>query len=57
LFISVALDFFATDRIANEQLISGITRLALEASADPELSPKAGNLIDGMLQSLQAGCG
>ncbi len=52
-----------TDRIASElltdallpieQLTSGITRLTLEASANPELSPKVRNLIDGMLRQLQ----
>ena len=63
MFASVALDFFSTDRIANElltdallaveQLTTGITRLTLEASANPELSPKVRNLIDGMLRQLQ----
>jgi len=52
-----------TDRIANElltvallaveQLNSGITRLTLEASVNPELSPKVRNLIDWMLCQLR----
>ena len=52
-FVLVSWHFFATDRITNEQLTTGITRLTLEASANPELSPKVRNLIDGMLRQLQ----
>ena len=52
-FVLVSWHFFATDRITNEQLTTGITRLTLEASANPELSPKVKNLIDGMLRQPQ----
>ena len=48
-FIGVSLCYVFGADLGVDQLTPGITRLTLEAPANPELSPKVGNLIDGFL--------